>query len=169
MMKLIYLGLGTNLGQRLANLQQAVDRLAVDMIITAVSPIYSTPPWGVTDQPDFFNCCVSARTNKSPLAVLALIKRIEKEIGRQETFRWGPRLIDIDLLFYDNIIYDEEVLTVPHPALIGRAFVLVPLADIAPNLVHPQSGISVRELLTAVATEEILPLPNIQISRPIAN
>jgi 2-amino-4-hydroxy-6-hydroxymethyldihydropteridine diphosphokinase len=169
MMKLIYLGLGTNLGQRMANLQLAVDQLAVEVAITGVSPIYSTPPWGVTDQPDFFNCCVSARTNKSPLAVLSTIKRIEKKIGRQETFRWGPRLIDIDLLFYDNIIFDADVLTIPHPGIVGRAFVLVPLADIAPKLVHPQSGKTVRELLTAVSTEEIRPLSSMHLSVPMGN
>lgn len=162
----IFLGLGTNLGERIQNLQKAVDELAAGMTITAVSPVYETPPWGVADQPDFLNICLAGLTEKSPKALLTFIKSTENALGRTPTYRWGPRLIDIDLLFYDQMQIEEDDLVVPHPRLHERAFVLAPLADIAPDLRHPPTGRTIRQLLAQVDTREIRPLPHVQVHLP---
>ena len=156
-MQAIYLGLGTNLGDRAANLQAAVIGLAKELVITAVSPLYQTAPWGVTDQPDFINMCLAAETALSPIELLTFIKDLEVEIGRLPSKRWGPRLIDIDLLFYANQILETENLKIPHPELAERAFVLCPLADIAPNFVHPVLRQTIAALAAKVGDEGIRP------------
>ncbi|WP_420644594.1 2-amino-4-hydroxy-6-hydroxymethyldihydropteridine diphosphokinase [Candidatus Leptofilum sp.] len=156
-MQTIYLGLGTNLGDRTANLQAAIGGLSEELAITAVSPIYQTPPWGVTDQPDFLNLCLAAQTNLSPNDLLTFIKNLEIELGREPAKRWGPRLIDIDLLFYANEIIETERLSIPHPHLPERAFVLRPLADIAPEFVHPVLGETIATLAAKVSDEGIRP------------
>lgn len=154
---IIYLALGTNLGDRRANLRAAIDSLPPSVVHRQSSRIYETPPWGYTDQPAFLNMAVKAETGLSPLELLAYLKRIEADLGRQQTFRWGPRLIDIDILFYDDLAFESEELVIPHPRLHERAFVLVPLADLAPDLVHPLLGKTVRELLGALDRTGILP------------
>jgi 2-amino-4-hydroxy-6-hydroxymethyldihydropteridine diphosphokinase len=132
----IGLGLGANLGDAPASLRRAVDLLReAGLAFDAVSSLYSTKPWGVTDQPDFVNACALARTNLDPLPLLDLIKATEQAMGRRETRRWGPRVIDIDLLFYDDLRWSDERLILPHPGVLERAFVLLPLAEIAPDLV----------------------------------
>lgn len=146
----VFLSLGTNLGQRRRNLQRAVSGLTAAMRITAVSPLYETSPWGLPDQPDFLNLCLAGKTRLSPPSLLTFAKNLESEIGRQPAERWGPRLIDIDLLFYDNLIIDDVYLTVPHPRLHERPFVLVPMADIAPDFVHPLYGMTVTQMAAAV-------------------
>lgn len=142
-----YLSLGSNLGQREDNLRQAVARIASLMAVVAVSPVYETPPWGVTDQPDFLNICLAGQTTLLPRPLLTALKAIETQMGRQPTYRWGPRLIDIDLLFYGDWIISDADLVIPHPRLAERAFVLAPLADIAPNFVHPQNHKTVSAML----------------------
>ena len=166
-MNTIFLGLGTNLGDRQQNLQRAVNGLAAGMTITAVSQLYETPPWGVDEQPAFFNICVAAKTLQTPQQLLTFVKNLENEIGRIPTFRWGPRLIDIDILFYNNEIIIESDLSIPHVYLPERAFVLAPLAELAPDLVHPQTGKSVNEMLDEVDKMGIRPLLNLTISIPI--
>ena len=158
-MSQIFLSLGTNLGDRRRNLQQAVQRLGAGMTVTAVSPVYETEPWGETDQPAFLNICLAAATDLSPQETLAFIKQIETDLGREATYRWGPRLIDIDILFFADQIADEANLTIPHASLAERAFVLAPLADIAPNWAHPATGQTVAEMLTAVRTTDVTRLP----------
>jgi 2-amino-4-hydroxy-6-hydroxymethyldihydropteridine diphosphokinase len=148
----IYLGLGTNLGDRRHNLRQAVRGLAPAVEVTAVSPVYATEPWGIVDQPEFLNMCVGGHTDLTPRALLHFVKALETALGRELTVRWGPRLIDIDILFYGDLILNEEGLQIPHPGLAARASVLAPLRDIAPEWVHPQLGRRVAELLTAVDT-----------------
>lgn len=145
----VYLSLGSNLGDRAANLRQAVALLPPQMTVRAKSNIYETPPWGYTEQEAFLNQAVRAETYLEPEPLLKHIKRLEAALGRTETFRYGPRLIDIDILFYDNLILSTPLLTIPHPHLHERGFVLVPLMDIAPDHVHPLSGKSVREMLAA--------------------
>ena len=136
-MTTVYLGIGTNLGDRYVNLQRTVDSLAMAVEIVAVSPIYETKPWGIENQPDFLNMCVSGETQLAPYALLHHLKALELQLGREPGERWGPRLIDIDILFYNELIMDEPLLTIPHKGIAGRATVLMPLVDSAPELVHP--------------------------------
>ena len=142
-----YLSLGSNLGQREENLRQAVAHIETVMAVTAVSAVYETPPWGVTDQPDFLNICLAGAADLPPRPLFTALKAIETRMGRQPTYRWGPRLIDIDLLFYGDWIISDADLVIPHPRLAERAFVLAPLADIAPDFVHPQNHKTVSALL----------------------
>jgi len=130
------LGLGANLGDPAANLRRAVALLReAGLDIEAVSSLYRTKPWGVTDQPDFVNACALARTALEPLALLDLVQATERAMGRRPTRRWGPRPIDIDLLFIEDAPWRDRRLTLPHEGLMQRAFVLLPLAEIAPDLV----------------------------------
>jgi len=158
-MSRIFLSLGANLGDRRRNLQEAVACLRAAMRVTAVSPVYETAPWGDTDQPDFFNICLAAKTTQAPLELLQFLKRIETELGRKKSRRWGPRLIDIDILAYGDRVIRERNLTIPHPRMAERTFVLAPLADIAPEWVHPITGKSVAQMLTAVYRAEVHRLP----------
>ena len=153
----VYLGLGTNLGERKDNLQQALNGLAAEMVIGLISPVYATPPWGLMDQPDFLNLCLAAECDKSPLQLLDFLKKLEREIGRQQSMRWGPRLIDIDILFYDTVVYEDERLSIPHPYLAERSFVVGPLADIAPEIRHPVTGLAVAEMAEALDLSQLQP------------
>jgi 2-amino-4-hydroxy-6-hydroxymethyldihydropteridine diphosphokinase len=151
----IYLALGTNLGDREANLQTARDALATRVRLTRASSIYATPPWGYTEQPEFLNQVVEVDTVLKPLPLLHFLKDIEAEMGREATFRNGPRLIDLDILFYGQAVIDGQILKVPHPRLQERAFVLAPLDEIAPDFVHPALNKTIHELLMAVNREGI--------------
>ena len=142
--------MGTNLGDRLSNLRAAIAALAPDIQGLVESPVYETEPWGYADQPPFLNMVLRAATDLSPRDLLGRLKGIESTLGRVPSFRNGPRLIDLDILFYDDIILDTPPLVIPHPRLRERAFVLVPLADIAPGLVHPVPGLSVAQLVETV-------------------
>ena len=132
----VLLGLGGNLGDPAAAIAAALARLdAAGVRVTRRSHLYRTAPWGVTDQPDFLNLCAAAETALSPRALLGLAKRIEAELGREPGERWGPRVVDIDILTYGDDTVDEPGLTIPHPRLTERAFVLAPLEEIAPEAV----------------------------------
>ncbi len=146
-MPTVYLALGSNLGDREKNLHDALVRLSGFVHITRVSSIYETEPWGVRDQPWFLNLVCTGTTKLSPVGLLRRAKKIEIEMGRTEGIRFGPRPIDIDILLYDRRIELSPALTIPHPRLHERAFVLVPLAEIAPDLVHPRLRVTILELL----------------------
>jgi 2-amino-4-hydroxy-6-hydroxymethyldihydropteridine diphosphokinase len=129
-----YLGLGTNLGDRAAHLEEAVRRLGELGSVAERSDVMETAPWGYADQPDFLNMVVALDTTLSPMELLSAVKRIEREMGRVPTIRYGPRTIDIDLLVYGDATVEIPELTVPHPRMHERAFVMEPLAQIAPDL-----------------------------------
>ena len=151
----VYLALGSNLDDRLANLKQAVASLSPQMEVKAKSHIYETPPWGYTDQPKFLNQVVKAKTYLAPEPLLKHLKRLEIALGRKTSFPNGPRLIDMDILFYDDVVLETPLLTLPHPRLHERGFVLLPLMDIAPNLLHPVSKKSVSEMIASCDVEGV--------------
>lgn len=175
-----YLGLGSNLGQREANLREAISSLAegpgnlhttdacatecfqpqgaegrrappATIEILRASAVYETAPWGYADQPDFLNCVLEIRTSLAPRQLLDLVKGLEQAMGRQPGVRYGPRLIDVDILLYGGTTVDLPDLKIPHPGLPQRAFVLVPLAELAPWLVHPTLRVPMSELARRVA------------------
>jgi len=148
----VYLALGTNLGDRPANLSAAIAVLPPAVTVLAESPVYETPPWGVTDQPPFLNMAIAGQTVLSPDGLLKKLKALETSLGRVPSVRYGPRRIDLDILFYDNLVLDIPGLVIPHPGLSERAFVLVPLADLAADFVHPVLGKTIRQLLAGVDT-----------------
>jgi 2-amino-4-hydroxy-6-hydroxymethyldihydropteridine diphosphokinase len=152
---IVYLALGTNLGDRLANLKQAIAALTPQMEVKSKSQVYETPPWGYEDQPKFLNQVIKAKTYLDPEALLKHLKRLEVALGRTVSFPNGPRSIDIDLLFYDDLVLNKSSLVIPHPRLHERGFVLLPLMDIAPDLVHPVNKKSVREMAALCNMEGI--------------
>ena len=150
-------GLGSNMGDKPANIARALALLEEREVarLHAVSRIYRTPPWGVLDQGDFANACAIGETSLSPYELLAAVKRIEADMGRAPSRRWGPRLIDVDILFLGDHTLDDPELTLPHKELFGRGFVLAPLVEIAPDLVL--DGIPVKQALTAVDVAGVRP------------
>jgi 2-amino-4-hydroxy-6-hydroxymethyldihydropteridine diphosphokinase len=155
-----YIGLGSNIGDRELKLLMAVAELGKlpGTRITALSPFYQTEPVGGVDQEHFFNAVARIATTLSPLALLDALKRIEVEVfHRKKSVHWGPRSMDLDILLYGTQVIDDDRLTIPHPHLAKRRFVLQPLADIEPTLVHPLLGRSVADLLASLdATEKVL-------------
>lgn len=144
----IYLSLGTNLGDRRENLRLAHAALPPLIQVVTSSSIYQTDPWGFPDQPAFLNQVVQVQTRLPPPALLVTLKELEKVLGRRPTFRYGPRLIDLDILMYGNLAIETPMLTIPHLKLAERAFVLVPMLEIAPDLVHPVLGLTIRQMLS---------------------
>ena len=152
---IVYMALGSNLGDRMANLKQAVTSLSPQVDVKSRSRVYETPPWGYTDQPAFLNMVIKGNTYLQPEPLLKHLKRLEIALGRGPSFQNGPRLIDIDILFYDKLVLDTHPLILPHPHLHERGFVLMPLNDIAPDLMHPTIGRTVREMLASTDTSGI--------------
>jgi 2-amino-4-hydroxy-6-hydroxymethyldihydropteridine diphosphokinase len=142
-----YIGLGSNLGDRMTTLQMAIQRLEALGRIAGVSGLYETEPVGNLDQPPFLNAVVALNTELAPADLLGALLGIERDLGRSRSFPNAPRTLDLDLLLVDDVTLDSSDLTLPHPRLHERAFVLVPLAELAPEMVHPVSGQTVREML----------------------
>ncbi len=153
----VYLSLGTNIGNRAENLRQAITSLPPQMRVKKKSKVFETPPWGYTDQEPFLNQVVKVTTYLEPEPLLKHLKRLEVALGRKATFRYGPRLIDLDMLFFDDLVLDTPILTIPHPHVHDRGFVLVPMMDIAPDHMHPVMKKSIREMIALCSTEGIVP------------
>ncbi|HEY1863383.1 MAG TPA: dihydropteroate synthase [Roseiarcus sp.] len=156
----VVLALGGNVGDKVKSLRRALRAIASEpgIELTTVSRLYRTPPWGKTDQDWFVNACALGRTSLKPEALLERVKSLEVELGREPTERWGPRVIDIDLIAYDDVVLKTERLTLPHPELFNRAFVLQPLAEVAPDLVI--GGVRVGDAAARLGAdaEQVLPL-----------
>jgi len=165
----LYLSLGSNLGDRWHHMQRAVWELRPFMTITRLSPVYETIPWGpIQDQPCFLNACLQAETYLPLDILLRSIKQLEHDLGRDQTEKFGPHEIDIDLLFYGDLVRQLGERTVPHRQIRERPFVLVPLADIAPDFLHPVHQMTVTELLAEVKTDSVFQLPGMLITDPVA-
>jgi len=150
-MSTVYIGIGTNLGDRHKNCHRAMELLKQNgLFVAKQSSMHNTEPWGVTEQPEFVNMAVEIETELAPTELLALLKKIEKDMGRQEEVRWGPRIIDLDILLYDAITLNTDYLTIPHPLMHKREFVLRPLSEIAKELMHPVLKIKIKDLLETV-------------------
>jgi len=154
-LQIVYLLLGSNLGNRKEILDKAIKLLSQKVgVVILQSKDYETAPWGVTEQPDFLNLVVSIQTRLKPLQILEITQSIENQLGRIRKEKWGARLIDIDVLFYGNEIIDEPNLKIPHPLLQERDFALSPLAEIAPDFVHPvleKTILELREKLISIS------------------
>ncbi len=146
----VFIGIGSNMGRRAANCHIAIEALGTSgpVRIISVSPLYETAPWGVPGQRPFVNVVMEIRSAIGPMALLGLLKSLEYALGRRRGPRWGPRVIDLDLLFFGRCVMDTPALTIPHPRLQKRAFVLLPMAGIAPDFIHPVLGVSMRALLS---------------------
>lgn len=161
----VFIGLGANLGDRVRNLAQAIKRMGQHAEVIKTSSLYETEPWGYADQPPFLNQVAEIRTDLNPIELLNFLKEIETAMGREESFRFGPRNIDLDILFYDDLTLATDLLTIPHPALAERAFVLIPLNEIAPDLKHPELNKSINELAAEAGNQGIKKLPDWVVDR----
>ena len=147
-MAIVYIGIGSNLGNRQKNCCRAIELLEKKgIVVKKISSVYDTEPWGVTDQPRFINIAIEVETKLEPYHLLRALKDIEKEIGRGETFKWGPRIIDMDILLFDDLFLQDNSLQIPHPLMHKRDFVLKPLCEIAPEKIHPLLKVRICDLL----------------------
>jgi 2-amino-4-hydroxy-6-hydroxymethyldihydropteridine diphosphokinase len=156
-MNQLYLLTGSNIGNSLGHLAEAEHRISIAIgNIVKVSSIYKTEPWGNKNQQDFFNQVIKVETNLPAEAVLKGILSIENQMGRNRNVKWEPRIIDIDLLFFNNERIQTPILTVPHPLLHERKFTLLPLTEIAPDLIHPVFNLPIKALLARCTDESLV-------------
>lgn len=160
-MAIAYIALGSNLGDRLQHLRDAVTALGELGQVEAVSSVYETAPVGYLDQPSFLNAALRLRTELPPQDLVERLMEIERRAGRVRTFQNAPRTLDLDILLYDDLIVGSPELTIPHPRMHERGFVLVPLTELDPSLIHPRLGVPVTDLLRALGpTPDIQPIPD---------
>lgn len=153
-MAIVYLALGSNIGDSKANIAKAVKLLTASFKRIKQAPLYASKAVGYTDQPDFLNTAMSGQTDLSPEALLDFIRAIERQIGRTASFRWGPREIDIDIVLYGDLVLKTAELTIPHPQLARRDFVLRPICDLDASLIEPLSGQTVEDLLAKIPNQQ---------------
>jgi len=153
-MSTIYLALGSNLGDRAHNLRSAIDLLAPEVTVQNISSVYETKPQYVREQPLFLNAALQATTSLAPHDLLSFLKSTEEKVGRIPSFPNGPRTVDLDILLYDDVVLHSPTLTIPHPRMSERAFVLTPLNDIARDVLHPIQKTTIRELLNALPSAD---------------
>jgi len=154
-MSIAYIGIGSNLGDRAHNCRRSIELLRQKgIIVEKESSLYETEPWGVKSQPLFLNMAIMLETKLHPGELLTILKDIEEKMGRGETFHWGPRIIDLDILLFDNLVMDKEDLKIPHPYLHKREFVLRPLCEIAAYVQHPVLKLSMKELLQSLDSKD---------------
>src|SRR4030066_2062071 len=147
-MAIVYIGIGSNLGNRQKNCSRAIELLEKrGIVVKKMSSMYETEPWGLTDQPQFINRALEVETELEPDHLLRTLKDIEREIGRGETFKWGPRIIDFDIILFDDLVLRDHSLQIPHPLMQERGFVLKPLCEIAPEKIHPLLKVKKCDLL----------------------
>src|SRR5260221_2121632 len=144
---MVYLALGSNLGNRAANLKEAINSLSPQMEVKAKSKVYETPPWGYAEQEKFFNQVVMVKTYVEPEPLLKHLKRLEVALGRVASFKNGPRLIAIDILFYDELVVESPALVIPHTHVHYIGIVILPMMDIAPDFIHPVKQRSIQDLI----------------------
>ncbi len=149
----IVLAIGSNLGDRIDNLQEALTGMKQHMSVSSVSSVYETAPMHVTDQPAFLNAVFSGDTKLLPAELLQAVKKLETSIGRKPTYKYGPRVVDIDIIIYGDVLVETVDLTIPHALMHEREFVLRPMADVLPDLKHPKMGKTVEEMLGHLKTE----------------
>jgi len=155
-MSISYIGIGSNIGNKIANIQQALEMIkkSGQADIISLSSFYETEPEGYEEQDWFLNAAAGINTDLSPYELLDFLKEIEHIIGRKESMRWGPRIIDLDILLYDQICIESQNLVIPHPRMHKRKFVLKPLDEIAPDVVHPILNKTVRYLLNELESQK---------------
>ncbi|MCK5392485.1 MAG: 2-amino-4-hydroxy-6-hydroxymethyldihydropteridine diphosphokinase [Deltaproteobacteria bacterium] len=146
-MQRVFIGIGSNLGDAIGNCKMALDEIGNFAEIVRISSLYETEPVGNEDQPNFINCAAEIRTDISPHELLTHLNRIEEKLGRVRGEKWGPRTIDLDIIFYDDLVMRENNLIIPHPRAHLRRFVLEPICEIDPDFIHSELKISVLELL----------------------
>ncbi|QCX32882.1 2-amino-4-hydroxy-6-hydroxymethyldihydropteridine diphosphokinase [Caloramator sp. E03] len=147
-MNRVYVAFGSNIGDKNKNIKKAIEMMnARGLNVIKISQIYKTEPYGYTNQPEFLNGVLEALTDLDAMDVLYTLLNIEKDLGRVREFKWGPRIIDLDILFFNDDVIDEKDLKVPHPDMQNREFVLKPLCEIAPNFMHPVLKKSVKDML----------------------
>tara|TARA_B100001971_G_C18206232_1_gene547785 strand:- start:487 stop:987 length:501 start_codon:yes stop_codon:yes gene_type:complete len=164
-MNLVYLSIGTNLGNKIENLKNAISRLSSIVTINSISSVYETEPLNVQKQDNFLNIAIEVQTNFSPLELIEKLKKIESEMGRVLSESNKPRIIDIDIIFYNSIILDEVRIQVPHPRAHKRAFVIFPIMDLNPAFVHPILNKSLMEISKNLSNQRISKLENVSIEK----
>lgn len=149
-----FIGIGSNLGDRIENCNDALEYICEFCEVTHTSSLYESEPAGYTNQPTFINAVVKIKTELSPENLLNSLKLIEKKMGRERTFRWGPRIIDLDILFYENLVLETSRLVIPHEEMQKRRFVLEPMLEIESDLVHPKLNVPLKELVSNLKTND---------------
>jgi 2-amino-4-hydroxy-6-hydroxymethyldihydropteridine diphosphokinase len=150
----VYLALGSNLGDSVGNINLAIKLLNKHVHDISVASFYTSKAVGYTEQPDFINTAIRGQTELSPIELLKSIKSVEQEVGRISRFRWGPREIDIDIILYDMLILESDVLSIPHSEYTSRDFVLQPLIDLNPNLIDPRTQVPLTKILDRLSVNQ---------------